>query len=150
MRTGRSLEARMAIYPAPATVLVPTLLLGIGLAARAALAPRDVETPPKAPWSLAIVYLALALGAWPLFPAGDRLWPVELGLLLGAVVAAGSAWLSRRTTRDPLQLGPLGAGLAAAALKDVGVLRATDVIGGYAAWVTAGVAPPAATRLSAP
>lgn len=39
--------------------------------------------------------------------------------------------------------------LAAAALKDVGVHRATDVIGGYAAWVTAGVAPPAAARVSA-
>ena len=39
--------------------------------------------------------------------------------------------------------------LAAAALQDVGVHRATDVIGGYAAWVAAGVAPPAATRVSA-
>ena len=39
--------------------------------------------------------------------------------------------------------------LAAAALRDVGVLRATDVVGGYAAWVTAGVEPPAAARLSA-
>jgi rhodanese-related sulfurtransferase len=36
--------------------------------------------------------------------------------------------------------------LAAAALHDVGVLRATDVVGGYAAWVADGVAPPAATR----
>jgi len=35
--------------------------------------------------------------------------------------------------------------LAAAALQDVGVHAATDVIGGYAAWVAAGVAPPAAT-----
>ncbi|HET6968969.1 MAG TPA: rhodanese-like domain-containing protein [Ornithinibacter sp.] len=32
--------------------------------------------------------------------------------------------------------------LAAAALRDVGVRRATDVIGGYAAWVAAGVGPP--------
>ena len=39
--------------------------------------------------------------------------------------------------------------LAAAALQDVGVHAATDVIGGYAAWVAAGVAPPAATRVSA-
>jgi rhodanese-related sulfurtransferase len=39
--------------------------------------------------------------------------------------------------------------LAAAALRDVGVHRATDVIGGYAAWVAAGVAPPAAARVSA-
>ena len=39
--------------------------------------------------------------------------------------------------------------LAAAALQDVGVLRATDVIGGYAAWVSDGVASPAATWLSA-
>ena len=36
--------------------------------------------------------------------------------------------------------------LAAAALQDVGVRRATDVVGGYAAWVADGVAPPAATR----
>ena len=36
--------------------------------------------------------------------------------------------------------------LAAAALHDLGVLRATDVVGGYAAWVADGVAPPAATR----
>ena len=39
--------------------------------------------------------------------------------------------------------------LAAAALQDVGVHGATDVIGGYAAWVADGVASPAATRLSA-
>ena len=39
--------------------------------------------------------------------------------------------------------------LAAAALQDVGVHAATDVIGGHAAWVAAGVAPPAATRVSA-
>jgi rhodanese-related sulfurtransferase len=39
--------------------------------------------------------------------------------------------------------------LAAAALRDVGVHRATDVIGGYAAWVAGGVAPPAAARVSA-
>ena len=39
--------------------------------------------------------------------------------------------------------------LAAAALQDVGVHAATDVIGGYAAWVAAGVAPPAAARVSA-
>lgn len=39
--------------------------------------------------------------------------------------------------------------LAAAALRDVGVHRATDVVGGYAAWVAAGVAPPAAARVSA-
>ncbi|HYH73183.1 MAG TPA: rhodanese-like domain-containing protein [Nocardioides sp.] len=39
--------------------------------------------------------------------------------------------------------------LAAAALQDVGVHRATDVVGGYAAWVADGVAPPAARRVSA-
>ena len=39
--------------------------------------------------------------------------------------------------------------LAAAALQDVGVLRATDVIGGYAAWVSDGVASPAAAWLRA-
>ena len=39
--------------------------------------------------------------------------------------------------------------LAAAALQDVGVHAATDGIGGYAAWVAAGVAPRAATRVSA-
>ena len=39
--------------------------------------------------------------------------------------------------------------LAAAALQDVGVRRATDVVGGYAAWVAAGVAPPSAARVSA-
>ncbi len=39
--------------------------------------------------------------------------------------------------------------LAATALQDVGVLRATDVVGGYASWVAAGVAPPAVTRVSA-
>ena len=38
--------------------------------------------------------------------------------------------------------------LAAAALQDVGVHAATDVVGGYAAWVAAGVAPPA-TRVIA-
>ena len=38
--------------------------------------------------------------------------------------------------------------LAAAALRDVGVHRATDVVGGYAAWVAAGVEPPAALHLS--
>ncbi len=35
--------------------------------------------------------------------------------------------------------------LAAAALQDVGVRRATDVIGGYAAWLAEGVAPPASS-----
>ena len=39
--------------------------------------------------------------------------------------------------------------LAAAALQDIGVLRATDVDGGYAAWVADGVAPPSAARVSA-
>jgi rhodanese-related sulfurtransferase len=39
--------------------------------------------------------------------------------------------------------------LAATALQDVGVHRVTDVVGGYAAWVAAGVAPPAAARVSA-
>ena len=39
--------------------------------------------------------------------------------------------------------------LAAAALQDVGAHRATDVIGGYAAWVAAEVDPPAAARVSA-
>lgn len=39
--------------------------------------------------------------------------------------------------------------LAAAALGDVGVLRATDVVGGYAAWVAAGVDPPGAGRPAA-
>jgi rhodanese-related sulfurtransferase len=38
--------------------------------------------------------------------------------------------------------------LAAAALQDVGVHRATDVVGGYAAWVADGVAPPSAARVS--
>ena len=38
--------------------------------------------------------------------------------------------------------------LAAAALRDVGVHRATDVVGGYAAWVAAGVEPPAALHVS--
>lgn len=33
--------------------------------------------------------------------------------------------------------------LAAAALRDVGVRRATDVVGGYAAWVASGVRAPA-------
>jgi rhodanese-related sulfurtransferase len=36
--------------------------------------------------------------------------------------------------------------LAAAALQDVGVRNATDVIGGHDAWVAAGVQPPAAAR----
>jgi rhodanese-related sulfurtransferase len=39
--------------------------------------------------------------------------------------------------------------LAAAALRDVGVHRATDVVGGYAAWVAAGVQPPAALQARA-
>ena len=39
--------------------------------------------------------------------------------------------------------------LAAAALQDVGVRRATDVVGGYAAWVADRVAPPSAARVSA-
>jgi len=39
--------------------------------------------------------------------------------------------------------------LAAAALQDIGVHRATDVIGGYAAWVADGVAPPSAAHVSA-
>jgi rhodanese-related sulfurtransferase len=39
--------------------------------------------------------------------------------------------------------------LAAAALQDIGVHRATDVVGGYAAWVADGVVPPSATRVSA-
>ena len=39
--------------------------------------------------------------------------------------------------------------LAAAALQDVGVRRATDVDGGYAAWVADGVAPPSAAHVSA-
>ena len=41
--------------------------------------------------------------------------------------------------------------LAAAALRDVGVHRATDVVGGYAAWVAAGVRcrPAAAGGVSA-
>jgi rhodanese-related sulfurtransferase len=39
--------------------------------------------------------------------------------------------------------------LAAAALQDVGVHAATDVIGGYAAWVADGVAPPSAARVNA-
>ena len=39
--------------------------------------------------------------------------------------------------------------LAAAALQDIGVHRATDVVGGYAAWVADGVAPPSAARVSA-
>lgn len=39
--------------------------------------------------------------------------------------------------------------LAAAALRDVGVHRATDVVGGYAAWVAAGVQPPAALHARA-
>ena len=38
--------------------------------------------------------------------------------------------------------------LAAAALRDVGVHRATDVVGGYAAWAAAGVEPPAALHVS--
>jgi len=39
--------------------------------------------------------------------------------------------------------------LAAVALQDVGVRRATDVVGGYAAWVADGVAPPSAARVNA-
>ena len=39
--------------------------------------------------------------------------------------------------------------LAAAALQDIGLHRATDVVGGYAAWVADGVAPPSAARVSA-
>jgi rhodanese-related sulfurtransferase len=39
--------------------------------------------------------------------------------------------------------------LAAAALQDIGVHRATDVVGGYAAWVADGVVPPSPTRVSA-
>jgi rhodanese-related sulfurtransferase len=39
--------------------------------------------------------------------------------------------------------------LAAAALQDVGIRRATDVVGGYAAWVADGAAPPSAIRVSA-
>ena len=39
--------------------------------------------------------------------------------------------------------------LAAAALRDVGVRRATDVVGGYAAWVAAGEDQPTTRRVSA-
>ena len=39
--------------------------------------------------------------------------------------------------------------LAAAALQDIGVRRATDVVGGYAAWVANGVSPPSTSRVSA-
>jgi rhodanese-related sulfurtransferase len=39
--------------------------------------------------------------------------------------------------------------LAAAALQDIGVRRATDVVGGYAAWVADGVSPPSTSRVSA-
>ena len=39
--------------------------------------------------------------------------------------------------------------LAAAALRDVGVHRATDVVGGHAAWVAAGVEPPSGGLVSA-
>ena len=39
--------------------------------------------------------------------------------------------------------------LAAAALQDIGVRRATDVVGGYAAWVADAVSPPSTSRVSA-
>jgi rhodanese-related sulfurtransferase len=93
-------------------------------------------------------------------PAAQR---AEQGDLTGALVVERNVleWrfdptsdAALRIADDDLQVIVLcqegyTSSLAAAALQDVGVRRATDVVGGYAAWVADGVAPPSAARVSA-
>ena len=93
-------------------------------------------------------------------PAAQR---AEYGDLPGALVIERNVleWRFDPTSEAALRIadddlhvivlcqGGYTSSLAAAALQDVGVHGATDVIGGYAAWVADGVASPAATRLSA-
>ena len=90
-------------------------------------------------------------------PAAQR---AEYGELLGALVVERNVleWrfdptseAALRIADDDLEVVVLcqegyTSSLAAAALQDVGVRRATDVIGGYAAWLADGVAPPANSR----
>jgi rhodanese-related sulfurtransferase len=89
-------------------------------------------------------------------PAAQR---AEYGELPGALVVERNVleWrfdptseAALRIADDDLEVVVLcqegyASSLAAAALQDVGVRRATDVIGGYAAWLADGVAPPSSS-----
>jgi len=86
-------------------------------------------------------------------PAAQR---AEFGELPGAIVVERNVleWRFDPTSEAALRIADdhlevivlcqegYTSSLAAAALQDLGVHRATDVIGGYAAWLAAGVAPP--------
>lgn len=109
----------MAVYHAPALMLVPALVVNLAVAAGAGWARRAATGEPaaKVPWlSLGAIALVMLAAGWALFPEGPRFWPVGLGVALGSVI--GLVWhaLLPHGDRDPMQLGPLGSGLAATAL----------------------------------
>lgn len=119
----------MALYHAPALILVPALLINVAIAARAGWARRTThahpiaestpETPavvaPRGAGALApslVVALMTLVASWLLFPAWDRFWPVGLGVALGALIAIVWQTLLPDGLGDDADLGPLGTGLA--------------------------------------
>lgn len=133
----------MAVYPAPGLILVPALVVNAAVAVRAGLARRTAQRPMGTLLGMVGLTVAMALGAWALFPEGDRLWPIELGLLLGAVLAGSWHWAWPEADIDALQLGPIGGGLAASAILALAVgdptLLANGLLGLLAAWGTLGL-----------
>lgn len=157
----------MAVYHAPALILVPALVAGLAVAARAGLARRaSREAPasdhsatgptagPGVPIALAAAWLALLLGAWALFPAAERWWPIALGLSLGAALAGLWNWAWPDSERDPHHLAPMGSGLAAVALLALVVGDATHLANGLlgllGGWGTLALLPRLRTEAHTP
>src|SRR6476620_623407 len=106
----------MVTYPAPATILAPTLLVGLALAAHGAWQRRGAPRPGlRVVVAAVLVPLVLALGSFAFFDTLERRWPIWLGLALGAVLGVIWEWAFPPSEADSGDVGPLAGGLAALA-----------------------------------
>ncbi|MFN3431780.1 MAG: hypothetical protein ACK46X_17735, partial [Candidatus Sericytochromatia bacterium] len=148
----------MAVYHAPALILVPALLINVAIAARAGWARRTAaSSEPLADGAVAaptprgfeavapavVVALVALVASWLLFPAWERFWPVGLGVALGALIAIAWDLLLPDGPADDAQLGPLGSGLAAVAALAILIPEATAfanaLVGLLAGWAAIGL-----------
>ncbi|MDB5097489.1 MAG: putative rane protein [Cyanobacteria bacterium RYN_339] len=128
-----------ALYPAPSSVLVPTLLVALALAARGAWLRRGGERPGlRVALTAILVPLVLALGSLAFFDVPARRGPIWLGLALGALMGVLWEWAFPPSERDAADVGPLAGGLAALAMLGLvlepGVPFANAALGLMAAW----------------
>lgn len=123
----------MALYPAPAALLAPAIVIDAALAAIA------LWRTPRAPFSLApllqslVVWVVLEALALALFGSWDRQWPVMLGLLAGWALGLAWEWRWPNAPVGAAACGALALGVLAL-LVPSGVPLANAGLGLVAAW----------------